>query len=184
MFQESCWLIKKNRSTTHPTLVSDPKVLCCSSWTNSRGKSLCPWVRDINILITTLWDNSFSLVSSWCSVSSFIWSVQNVVQYVSGHQTQWPIWQVKLKCLWHITYCMCLCSLLVRPGSTPNNLENPIRVTRFFSSGCHDNCAFYFWLLWNSERERERSQIPQRYVRRCAPFQTGVSCWRELKVIN
>lgn len=45
--------------------------------------------------------------------------------------------------VYHSTYCMCLFFFL-RPGSTPNNLENPIIVPGFFSSGCHDNCEFLF----------------------------------------
>lgn len=50
-----------------------------------------------------------------------------------------------------------------------------------FSSGCHDNCAFYFWLLWNGVWD----QISQMLCKTmCALFQTGVSCCRELKVIN
>ena len=50
-----------------------------------------------------------------------------------------------------------------------------------FSSGCHDNCAFYFWLLWNGVWD-QRSQMLCKTM--CALFQTGVSCCRELKVIN
>lgn len=104
-------------------------------------------------------------------------TVCNVAPNTAAHTANQAVVSVShyiLCVFFHSFFCF------LRLGSTPNNLANPITVPRVFSSGCHDNCEFYFWLLlkWCVIRD------PKCYVRRCALFQTGVSCCTELKVIN
>lgn len=67
-----------------------------------------------------------------------------------------------------------------KPGSTPNNLENPITVPRFSAVVAMTTVHF----ISGSFEMVCEIRNPKCYVRRCALFQTGVSCCRELKVIN
>lgn len=80
----------------------------------------------------------------------------------------------------YILYVFFFCLFFLKPGSTPNNLENPITVPGFSAVVAMTTVHF----ISGSFEMVCEIRDPKCYVRRCAPFQTGVSCCRELKVIN
>lgn len=77
-------------------------------------------------------------------------------------------------------YILYFLSPFLRLGSTLNNLENPITVPRFSAVVVMTTVHF----ISGSFEMVCEIRDPKCYVRRCALFQTGVSCCRELQVIN